>query len=92
MLTGELLTAGIERALLSVALQAGTHENCFWFAEWFTQLFDQWRNKILLMNVLASGPVPSYSPPTVMSGPVAAGTLSSRRPLLTDHAVFRLPR
>jgi hypothetical protein len=92
MLTSENLAAAIQQATLSIAFQQGVYEACFWFSEWFIQRFDEWRNKILLTNVIGSGPVPSYAPPAVMSGPVVGGTLTSRRPLLPDHGVFRLAR
>jgi hypothetical protein len=78
------LSAAIELALLAFVAEPGMHEACDEFAAWFSDRFSRWHSAALLMNVLASGPVPSYAPPAVPHGPVVGGTLSSRRPLFTD--------
>jgi hypothetical protein len=82
------LAATIEQALLAFAAQPGTHAACAEFAGWFSECFSRWHSAVLLMNVLGSGPVPSYAPPDVPRGPVAGGTLSSLRPLFTDLGCF----
>jgi hypothetical protein len=87
-LSSALLCATMERALLGLAGQAGTYEACCAVAEWLSGCFSRWHAIVPLSNIMASGPVPSYAPPQVPSGPVVGGTLSSRRPVLTDLGLF----
>lgn len=87
-LSSEMLTEAIEQALLSLAAQPGAYEACREFSDWLSACFSRWHSIVLLMNVVASGPVPSYAPPETVRGPVVGGTLSSRRPLLTDLRLF----
>lgn len=42
-------------------------------ASWFLSYFLSWSYRVQVKMVLGSGPVPSYSPPAVMAGPVVEG-------------------
>lgn len=87
-LSSDCVTEAIEQALLSLATQPGCYEACRQVADWLNACFSRWHSIVLLMNVIATGPVPSYAPPETRSGPVVGGTLSSQRPLLTDLRLF----
>jgi hypothetical protein len=44
------------------------------YANWFSQKMTFWMGSTMWMNVLGSGPIPSFAPPYVPVGPVVGGT------------------
>ncbi|MEX2300113.1 MAG: hypothetical protein WD733_04200 [Bryobacterales bacterium] len=82
------LAAVIEKKLLSLAAEPGAYEACCQVSDWLSACFSRWHSTVLLMKVMASGPVPSYAPPHTMCGPVVGGVLSSPRPVLADLGLF----
>lgn len=87
-LSSAQLTAAIEKALLSLAAEPGAYEACCQVSDWLSACFSRWHSTVLLMKVMASGPVPSYAPPHTLCGPVVGGVLSSPRPVLADLGLF----
>jgi hypothetical protein len=45
------------------------------FAEGFCMIFDIWKASTMIMNVMGTGPVPSFAPPFSPVGPVAGGSI-----------------
>jgi hypothetical protein len=45
------------------------------FAEGFCMVFDLWKASTQIMNVMGTGPVPTFAPPFVPVGPVVGGFL-----------------
>ncbi len=45
------------------------------FAEGFCMVFDIWKASTQIMNVMGTGPVPSFAPPFVPVGPVVGGSI-----------------
>lgn len=45
------------------------------FAEGFCMVFDIWKASTMIMNVLGTGPVPSFAPPFAPVGPVVGGSI-----------------
>jgi hypothetical protein len=44
------------------------------YARWFTQKMGFWVGTAMWMNVMGSGPIPTFAPPYVPVGPVVGGT------------------
>lgn len=87
---GELLPDGLATRLREDlrSLAAGLSNDIDAFASWLAIRFGLWLSTTVLINVMASGPVPSYAPPYALIGPVMGGSLDSSSGILSDHGAF----
>ncbi len=80
-LTGKRLTAGAVGAAITKMLpptkDPGQDAAVIDFAAWFAETFRNMLQTTMVVNVLGTGPVPTFAPPYVPVGPVIGGSANS---------------